>query len=108
MTPWRLNTRSSKSAARSKNGRIEDPENDDRGICRTVEVPDIQIDATDRQIDLINEQRSAIATLVDKGFAQRSKLIEIDSRLSELARRAESLSAQEPRPKKPKQAPNLR
>lgn len=45
----------------------------------------IQIEATDRQIDLIDGQRSAIATLVDKGFAQRSKLIEIEARLSELA-----------------------
>jgi HlyD family secretion protein len=45
----------------------------------------IQIEATDRQIALIDEQRSAIATLVDKGFAQRSKLIEIDAKLSELA-----------------------
>ncbi|HXV30163.1 MAG TPA: HlyD family type I secretion periplasmic adaptor subunit, partial [Sinorhizobium sp.] len=44
-----------------------------------------QIQATDRQIDLINEQRAAIATLVDKAFAQRSKLIEIDAKLSELA-----------------------
>lgn len=45
----------------------------------------IQIEATDRQISLMEEQREAIASLVDKGFAQRSKLIEIDTRLSELA-----------------------
>ena len=54
----------------------------------------IQIDAIDRQIDLINEQRSAIATLVDKGFAQRSKLIEIDGRLSELAASRGELAGQ--------------
>lgn len=44
-----------------------------------------QIRATDRQIELITEQRTAIATLVAKEFAQRSKLIEIDAKLSELA-----------------------
>lgn len=46
---------------------------------------DAQIAATDRQIELINEQREAIAGLVKKGFAQKSKLTEIDTRLSELA-----------------------
>ena len=46
---------------------------------------DVQIKATDRQIELIGEQRRAIASLVGKGFAQKSKLIEIDTRLSELA-----------------------
>lgn len=46
---------------------------------------DVQTRATDRQIELIDEQRKAIASLVAKGFAQRSKLIEIDTRLSELA-----------------------
>jgi HlyD family secretion protein len=40
-----------------------------------------QLQATDRQIELMNEQRTAIATLVEKAFAQRSKLIEIDARL---------------------------
>lgn len=54
----------------------------------------IQVDAIDRQIGLINEQRSAIATLVDKGFAQRSKLIEIDARLNELAARRGELAGQ--------------
>ncbi|MGH7005339.1 MAG: HlyD family type I secretion periplasmic adaptor subunit, partial [Alphaproteobacteria bacterium] len=44
-----------------------------------------QVAATDRQISLINEQRDAIAGLVKKGFAQKSKLTEIDTRLSELA-----------------------
>ena len=46
---------------------------------------DAQIAATDRQIELITEQRNAIARLVDKGFAQKSKLTEIDTKLSELA-----------------------
>ncbi|RCW82772.1 HlyD family type I secretion periplasmic adaptor subunit [Phyllobacterium bourgognense] len=46
---------------------------------------DAQIAATDRQIELITEQRDAIAGLVKKGFAQKSKLTEIDTRLSELA-----------------------
>ena len=44
-----------------------------------------QIAATDRQIELISEQRRAIASLVEKGFAQKSKLTEIDTRLSQLA-----------------------
>lgn len=44
-----------------------------------------QIAATDRQIELISDQRKAIASLVDKGFAQKSKLTEIDTKLSELA-----------------------
>lgn len=44
-----------------------------------------QIAATDRQIELITEQRNAIAGLVKKGFAQKSKLTELDTRLSELA-----------------------
>ncbi|MGB5840129.1 MAG: HlyD family type I secretion periplasmic adaptor subunit, partial [Brucella anthropi] len=44
-----------------------------------------QIAATDRQIELISEQRKAIASLVEKGFAQKSKLTEIDTRLSQLA-----------------------
>ncbi len=46
---------------------------------------DVQTKATDRQMELINQQRDAIASLVAKGFAQRSKLVEIDTRLSELA-----------------------
>ncbi|PSH61032.1 HlyD family type I secretion periplasmic adaptor subunit [Phyllobacterium sophorae] len=46
---------------------------------------DAQIAATDRQIELITEQRNAIASLVAKGFAQKSKLTEIDTKLSELA-----------------------
>jgi len=44
-----------------------------------------QISATDRQIELITEQRNAIASLVEKGFAQKSKLTEIDTRLSQLS-----------------------
>ncbi|QND54630.1 HlyD family type I secretion periplasmic adaptor subunit (plasmid) [Phyllobacterium sp. 628] len=44
-----------------------------------------QVAATDRQIELITEQRNAIASLVAKGFAQKSKLTEIDTKLSELA-----------------------
>lgn len=44
-----------------------------------------QIAATDRQIELITEQRQAIAGLVAQGYAQKSKLTELDTRLSELA-----------------------
>ncbi|PSJ56096.1 HlyD family type I secretion periplasmic adaptor subunit [Pseudaminobacter soli (ex Li et al. 2025)] len=54
----------------------------------------IQLEAVDRQINLINEQRTAIATLVGKGFAQRSKLIEIEARLSELAASRGELAGQ--------------
>ncbi|MDW5316021.1 HlyD family type I secretion periplasmic adaptor subunit [Rhizobium sp. PL01] len=46
----------------------------------------IQTQAVDQQIGLINEQRTAIGTLVQKGAASRTRLIEIDSKLSELAR----------------------
>lgn len=43
-----------------------------------------QSEATRRQIELLQEQRDAIAGLVKKGFAKRSQLLEIDSKLSEL------------------------
>ena len=43
-----------------------------------------QAEATQRQIALLQEQRDAIAGLVEKGFARRSQLLEIDSKLSEL------------------------
>ncbi|MBS3651558.1 HlyD family type I secretion periplasmic adaptor subunit [Pseudaminobacter sp. 19-2017] len=67
----------------------------------------IQIEAIDRQIDLVNEQRSAIATLVDKGFAQRSKLIEIDARLSELAASRGELAGQRAQAEKAKAGAEL-
>ncbi|MDQ0560091.1 HlyD family secretion protein [Rhizobium mesoamericanum] len=51
----------------------------------------IQIQATDQQIDLINEQRTTMATLVSKGAAPRTRLIEVDSKLSELARERSEL-----------------
>ncbi len=47
---------------------------------------DIQIEATDRQIDLIKEHRASMATLAKMGAVPRTQIIEIDSRLSELAR----------------------
>jgi HlyD family secretion protein len=43
-----------------------------------------QADATGRQIELLQEQRDAIAGLVKKGYAKRSQLLEIDTKLSEL------------------------
>ncbi len=67
----------------------------------------IQIEATDRQIDLIDEQRSAIATLVEKGFAQRSKLIEIEARLSELAASRGELAGQQAQAEKAKAGSEL-
>ncbi|QRM53298.1 HlyD family type I secretion periplasmic adaptor subunit [Sinorhizobium sp. BG8] len=51
----------------------------------------IQIQATDRQIGLINEHRTVIATLVEKGAASRTQLIEVESKLSELARERSEL-----------------
>ena len=51
-----------------------------------AKASEAQVAATDRQIALITEQRDAIASLVKKGFAERSRLTEIDARLSELAR----------------------
>ena len=60
----------------------------------------IQIQATDQQIDLINEQRTAIATLVKKGVFPRTQLIEIESRLSELARERSELVGDKARAEK--------
>ncbi|CCM78760.1 HlyD family type I secretion periplasmic adaptor subunit [Rhizobium mesoamericanum] len=51
----------------------------------------IQIQATDQQIGLINEQRTTMAMLVDKGAAPRTRLIEVESKLSELARERSEL-----------------
>jgi HlyD family secretion protein len=50
-----------------------------------AKASEAQIAAADRQIALITEQRAAVAGLVDKGFAEKSRLTEIDARLSELA-----------------------
>jgi HlyD family type I secretion membrane fusion protein len=60
----------------------------------------IQIQATDQQIDLIDEQRTAIATLVKKGAFSRTQLIEIESRLSELARERSELVGEKARAEK--------
>ncbi len=69
----------------AKNGRVEIQRKTIEEYSEKAKSLAAQLQATDRQIDLMNEQRTAIATLVDKAFAQRSKLIEIDARLSELA-----------------------
>ncbi|APG93946.1 HlyD family type I secretion periplasmic adaptor subunit [Sinorhizobium americanum] len=69
----------------AKSGRLEIQRKTIEEYSEKAKSLATQIQATDRQIELIKEQRSAIATLVDKAFAQRSKLIEIDARLSELA-----------------------
>jgi HlyD family secretion protein len=69
----------------AKNGRIEIQRKTIEEYSEKAKSLAAQLQATDRQIDLMNEQRTAIATLVDKAFAQRSKLIEIEARLSELA-----------------------
>ncbi|WP_341486950.1 HlyD family type I secretion periplasmic adaptor subunit [Pararhizobium sp. A13] len=60
----------------------------------------IQIQATDQQIDLIDEQRTAIATLVKKGAFSRTQLIEIESRLSALARERSELVGDKARAEK--------
>lgn len=78
----------------SKNGRSGIQRTTIEEFAERSKFLTIQIEAMDRQIELINEQRSAIATLVDKGFAQRSKLIEIDGRLSELAASRGELAGQ--------------
>lgn len=70
----------------AKDGRIEVQKKTIEEYLEQAKSLRIQIQATDQQIDLINEQRTAIATLVKKGVAPRTQLIEIDSRLSELAR----------------------
>lgn len=66
-----------------------------------------QVEATDRQIALITEQRTAIATLVEKGFVQRAKLIEVDTRLSELARTRGELAGDKARAEKAKAGAQL-
>ncbi len=69
----------------AKRGRIEVQGKTIEEYSEKAKSLTAQLEATDRQIGLMNEQRTAIATLVDKAFAQRSKLIEMDARLSELA-----------------------
>ncbi|NRP75290.1 Type I secretion system membrane fusion protein PrsE [Ensifer psoraleae] len=69
----------------AKNGRLEIQRKTIEEYSEKAKSLGAQLQATDRQIELVNEQRAAIATLVDKAFAQRSKLIEIDAKLSELA-----------------------
>ncbi len=78
----------------SKNGRSSIQRTTIEEFAERSKFLTIQIDAVDRQISLINEQRTAIATLVERGFAQRAKLIEIDARLSELAASRGELAGQ--------------
>ncbi|MCR4266987.1 HlyD family type I secretion periplasmic adaptor subunit [Nitratireductor sp. ZSWI3] len=69
----------------SQKGRIDVQEKTIEEFAEQAKWLAVQVEATDRQIELINTQRDAISRLVDKGFAQRSKLIEIDTQLSQLA-----------------------
>jgi len=69
----------------ARRGRIEVQRKTIEEYSEKAKSLSAQIRATDRQIALVNEQRAAIATLVEKAFAQRSKLIEIDAKLSALA-----------------------
>ncbi|WP_378941511.1 HlyD family type I secretion periplasmic adaptor subunit [Mesorhizobium sp. ANAO-SY3R2] len=78
----------------SKNGRNSIQRTTIEELAERSKFLTIQVEAVDRQINLIDEQRTAIATLVEKGFAQRSKLIEIDARLSELAASRGELAGQ--------------
>ncbi|MDQ0995846.1 HlyD family secretion protein [Phyllobacterium ifriqiyense] len=68
-----------------KTSRIDVQQKTIEQYTEQAKASEAQIVATDRQIALITEQRDAIASLVKKGFAQKSKLTEIDTRLSELA-----------------------
>jgi HlyD family secretion protein len=52
-----------------------------------------QSEATRQQQELLKEQRVAIAGLVEKGYAKRSQLLEIDTRLSALLGNAGELKA---------------
>lgn len=70
----------------TKEGRVEVQKKTIEEYAEHAKSLDIQIHAADQQIALIAEQRAAIATLVQKGAAPRTRLIDIDSRLSELAR----------------------
>ena len=68
-----------------KNSKIDIQQKTIEQYSEQAKASTAQIAATDRQIELISEQRRAIASLVEKGYAQKSKLTEIDTRLSELA-----------------------
>ncbi|KQV34940.1 MULTISPECIES: HlyD family type I secretion periplasmic adaptor subunit [unclassified Rhizobium] len=70
----------------TKEGRVEVQKKTIEEYAEQAKSLDIQIQAADQQIELIKEQRAAIATLVQKGAAPRTRLIDIDARLSELAR----------------------
>jgi len=60
----------------------------------------IQIQAIDQQIGLINEQRTAMATLEKKGAVSRTQLIEIEARLSEVTRDRSELAGEKARAEK--------
>ena len=70
----------------AKDGRIEVQRKTIEEYLERAKSLGNQIQAADQQIDLINEHRTAIATLVKKGVAPRTQLIEIEAKLSELAR----------------------
>lgn len=91
----------------AKSGRIEVQKKTIEEYSEQAKSLAIQIEATDQQIDLINEQRVAIATLVDKGFAQRSKLIEVDTKLSEIARARGELAGDKAQAEKAKAGAQL-
>lgn len=66
-----------------------------------------QVQATDRQIELVSEHRAAIATLVEKGVSPRTQLIEVDTKLSELARTRGELAGDKARAEKAKAGAQL-
>ncbi|MBD9373730.1 HlyD family type I secretion periplasmic adaptor subunit [Rhizobium sp. ARZ01] len=84
----------------AKDGRIEVQKKTIEEYFEQAKSLHIQIQATDQQIDLVNEQRTAIATLVKKGVAPRTQLIDIDAKLSELARTRGELAGDKARAEK--------
>ncbi|BCP53274.1 HlyD family type I secretion periplasmic adaptor subunit [Kaistia sp. 32K] len=66
-----------------------------------------QSESNRRQQEILEEQRSAIDGLVKKGFARRSQLLEIDSRLSELIGNAGEQAANKAKAEQAKAGANL-
>ena len=75
-----------KKRRETKDGRIDVQEKTIEEYIEQAKSLAIQIQATDQQVDLIKEHRTATETLVKKGAVPRMQLIEIDSKLSGLAR----------------------
>ncbi|MBB5753219.1 HlyD family type I secretion periplasmic adaptor subunit [Prosthecomicrobium pneumaticum] len=71
--------------ARAKAGKIDVAQKTIAQHRAEIDSLSEQLVATDRQLALVGEQRDSIGGLVDKGFATRSKLLELEARYAELS-----------------------